>query len=416
MSPRKPAAGGEQPPRASMRSQLDLLIGNKRKSIVSLSVLSILCGITEAGTLAIVAQVAASLVKGKGVHGKAGLFDVHASVGTLLWIGLGLTLLRLFLQWPLSVLPARIAADVQQSLRTRIFRAFTSASWDVQSRDREGQLQEIMTSQTSQATGGALQATGLVSSSLTFLILMGSAVALSPPAAGVVFVIAIAMFTVLRPLRSLGTRRSRELSQAQVQYAGGIAEANRLAEESQVFGVTGAQYDRVSILVTACRDLFYRTQLIVKAVPNIYQSLIYVVLIAALAGLNSAGAGRAGALGAVVLILVRASQQGQSIQASYQALQQSLPFIDRLQQTEQRYTASRPPDGERKLTEVQSLAFDEVCFAYNPGRPVLSLVSFTVHEGEAIGIVGPSGTVKLTRLRTGRPGLYAKQTSSKARL
>ncbi len=84
-----------------------------------------------------------------------------------------------------------------------------------------------------------------MSSSLTFVILMGSAVALSPPAAGIVFVIAIAMFTLLRPMRSLGTRRSRELSQAQVRYAGGIAEANRLAEESQVFGVTSAQYDRI---------------------------------------------------------------------------------------------------------------------------------------------------------------------------
>ena len=300
MSTPRPA-GGDQPPRGSMRSQLELLIGNKRRLIVSLSVLSILSGVTEAATLAIVAQVAATLVKGKGVHGKTGLFDVHASVGTLLWIGLALTLLRLFLQWPLSVLPARIAADVQMSLRTRVFQAFTRASWDVQSRDREGQLQEIMTSQTSQATGGALQATSVLSSSLTFVILMGSAVALSPPAAGIVFAIAIAIFTLLRPMRSLGTRRSRELSQAQVQYAGGIAEANRLAEESQVFGVTSAQYDRVSLLVKACRELFYRTQLIVKAVPNVYQSLIYVVLVVALAGLNRAGAGHAGSLGAVVL-------------------------------------------------------------------------------------------------------------------
>ena len=166
-----------------MRSQLDLLIGNKRRLIVSLSVLSILSGVTEAATLAIVAQVAATLVKGKGVHGKTGLFDVHASVGTLLWIGLALTLLRLFLQWPLSVLPARIAADVQMSLRTRDLPSLYARLLGVQSRDREGQLQEIMTSQTSQATGGALQATSVLSSSLTFVILMGSAVALSPPAA-----------------------------------------------------------------------------------------------------------------------------------------------------------------------------------------------------------------------------------------
>lgn len=396
-----------------MRSQLNLLIGDKRRLIAALSLTSVVSGLTEAGTLAVVAQSAATLVSGsKEVQARSGFFHLHVPIGTLLWVGLGLTLVRLLLQWPASVLPARIAADVQAGLRVRIFAAFAGASWDVQSRDREGALQEIMTNQTSQATGGALYATALITSSLTFVILMGSAVALSPPAAAAVFAVAVAMFAVLRPLRSLGARRSRELSAAQVRYAGGIAEANRLAEETQVFGVMGAQYDRITRLVTRCRDLFFRSQLIAKLVPNLYQSLIYVAVIVALAALHSVGRSHAGSLGAVVLLLVRAAQSGQQVQGCYQSLQQSLPFIDRLQEAERRYAESSPADGGQPLAGVQTLAFDHVCYAYAPGRPVLSDISFAVDAGEAVGIVGPSGAGKSTlvqillRLRAAGDGHY----------
>jgi ATP-binding cassette subfamily B protein len=399
--------------RSSMWSQLDLLIGDRRRLIAGVSICSVVAAFTEAGALAIIAQVAADLVGGsKGPHAKAGIFHLHAPIATLLWVGFVLTLIRFAMQWPLSTLPARIAADVQAGLRTKIFRAFTRASWDVQSRDREGVLQEVMSNQTAQATFGALQSMSLVTSSFTFLILMGFAVALSPVAAGVVFVIAVAMFAVLRPLRSLGMRRSRELSQSQIQYAGGIAEANRLAEETQVFGVTDAQYERVADRIGTVRDFFFRTQLIVRLVPNVYQSLIYMVLIGALAALDARGGGHAASLGAVVLLLFRAAQNGQSIQASYQALQQSLPFIERLQQVRQRYAESAAVDGGQPLPEVRSLAFENVSFAYNPGRPVLSGISFAVDAGEAIGIVGPSGAGKSTlvqillRLRAPDGGRY----------
>ncbi len=401
----------------SMRSQMDLLIGDKRSLIGAVSFFSIIAGFAEAALIAVIAQVAALLVSnnaGTAHHASnaTGLFHVHASIDTLLWFGLVLALVRMTMQWPLSVLPSRIASDVQASLRTKIFDAFTQASWDVQSRDREGTLQEVMTSQSAQATAGAMQSTGILTSSLNFIILMGTAVALSPAAAGLVFAIATGMFAVLRPLRSLGVRRSRALSQSQIQYAGSVAEANRMIEESHVFGVNHAQFERVASRIARVREFFFRTQLIARLVPNLYQSLIYLLLIGGLFALHGFGAGHAASLGAIVLLLFRAAQTGQQIQSGYQSLQQSLPFIDRLLRVKQRYASSAPAHGTQRLKAVETLAFEDVSFAYNPGRPVLSDVSFKVDANEAIGVVGPSGAGKSTlvqillQLRTPSSGRY----------
>jgi ATP-binding cassette, subfamily B, bacterial len=423
MSLRKSNRQRDDQPATSMWKQLDVLIGERRRYVVALSLLSIFAAFAETGVIAILAEVAADLVVGPGKKvkhghkvvtsgGKSTFFHIHASVPTLLYVGFGLTLLRFVLQWPASTLPARIAADVQQATRVRVFGAFTRASWDVQSRDREGTLQENMTSQTSQATGGALQATGLITTSITFVILMGSAVALSPLAAGIVFVIAVLMFRTLRPLRGLGARRSRELSQALVSYAGGVAEANRLAEESHVFGVREAQFNRVAGFAEVCRGLFYRTQLIARLVPNYYQSLLYFVLMLALFGLYHIGSNHAASIGAVILLLFRASQNGQSIQSGYQSLQQSLPFIERLRNEEERYTKSASVDGARALSVIRSFGFEKVGFHYNPGTPVLTDINFTIEAGETVGIIGPSGAGKSTlvqlllQLREPREGSY----------
>jgi ATP-binding cassette subfamily B protein len=390
-----------------------MLVGDRRGTIALLALCSVLAGVAEAAFLAVLVSIALALVS----HPKTGaqhsnLFHIHASTSTLVIIAAVLVIARTALLAPLAILPARIASHVQARLRNELFSSFTAASWGMQSREREGHMQETMTGQVAQATGGALQATGLITSAFSFLVLLAAAFALNAEAAIIVLISAGVLFRVLRPLNQAGVRRARALSDAQMNYAGGIAQANRLAEETRVFGVAEAQRAQVGQLIDVSRTAFYRMQLIGRLAPSAYQSAISGMLVIGLAFLVTQGTGHVVSLGAVILILYRAGSSGQSVQGAWQNLRQCVPFIERLQETRRRYEASRPPEGDLPLADIGTLAFDNVSFSYRSGRPVLSEISFEVAGGDTVGIIGPSGAGKSTliqillRLRLPDEGRY----------
>jgi ATP-binding cassette subfamily B protein len=371
-------------------------LGESRWAIVALVTASVVAGATEAGILAILAQAAVALVNGSRIHLHLGPLHAEEDVGVLLEFAVALALARLALQGVISAIPARITADLEARLRGGTFAAFSRASWAEQSRDREGHLQELATNQVSLASTGATQSALVIVSFTCLLVLVASALVLNVVAAFGVVLAALGLFALLRPLSTVGHRQAHASSRASLNYAGGINEAVRVAEETKVFGVAGAQRQKIGGLVRAVQIPVFRVQLIARLVPGIYQSLIYLLVAGALALLYTTGTGHIAALGAVVLLLVRAGSYGQQVQASYTAVRQALPYLERIQQVQQRYDASTPLPGQRRLAAVNVLALEHVSFAYEPSRPTLSDITFAVSGGETVGIVGPTGAGKST--------------------
>jgi len=356
--------------------------------------------LAEAGVLALLAEIASAMVlRRTQLSSNLGPVGLHSGIGAALVVALVLAGARLALGIVIAWLPSRISADVQAKLRSDLFDAFLGASWSVQADEGEGHLQELMTNQIMQATQAVTNLATFISAGSMFLTLVASAFLLNVVVALVVLVTSVALFALLRPLSRLGRIAARDLSQSNIDHAAGVSEAVRLSEEAQVFGTAASQRRRVGTLIESSRRAFFRVQLTGRLVQNGYQSLVILLIVVGLSGLYLVAATNIAALGAVVLILVRASSYGQQFQSSYHTYNQMLPYLDRLETATNRYHGSVTPDGGQPLPAIQSLAFDGVTFGYRRDRPVLIDVNFSVHAGESIGIVGPTGAGKSTLIQ-----------------
>jgi ATP-binding cassette subfamily B protein len=101
-------------------------------------------------------------------------------------------------------------------------------------------------------------------------------------------------------------------------------------------------------------------------------------------------------IGAVILLMLRSLSYGQQLAAAWGSLATTTPFLDQVRETVARYRMSPADAGQAIPDGVTPIEAKNVEFSYAADRAALTGVTFSISQGEVLGVIGPSGAGKST--------------------
>ncbi len=367
-------------------------LGALRLKIVTFTLLSLVGGLSQAVLLVLISEVAVAQVEGKhSIHALGHHFSPTDAIVVAFLALVVFTTTSVFG----TLLSTSVSEQALTVTRTRVVTGFFRSNWALQSTERLGHVQQLVT-MNSNATANVVQnlSTGL-QSLLMVSGLLAVALVVDPIAAIAVIGVGVVLSQMLRPLNQRSRKANRELSRVTRAMATQVTEYTRLSRDFRLFGVETRILDALRTVIENTGRTYRKSQILISIAPVLYQSLALGFVIIAMIFLSSAGHTKFAELGAILLLVLRSVSYGSSVQGSFQGLRASQGMLEDVTRQLHRYDEARTTSGQL-APESFGVDFESVEYSYDGVALALSGITMHIPEGKIVGVLGPSGSGKTT--------------------
>ena len=387
-----------------------------RARVVVLAALGTIVGVSESAFLAILASVGIAIA-GKGDSSIVKLPFVALSglsIPTQLELGAGLALATMLVQFFIIVQLSKITAQVNTLMRREIYREFSHASWRTQRSEVESAFVNFIVFHVTRASGLVSAIISQLTSVATLAVFLVVALAMAPGIALVVLVLGALLWVGFLPVRRITRDAGEESKAATRKLFRTFIDAISASREIKAYGVEDPIRERIDEEINDLEKPAYRVRVASGFVPVLYQRLVFMILLGGVAMVYILDVKNIASIGGALLIVLRAMQQAQAVQAADPVIAEARPWLQELKEGRDKYSGGRMQVGDATLTHLDEIELDNVGYSYGEEGQGLALdgVSFKARRGELIGVIGPSGSGKstlselLVRLDTPTFGTY----------
>lgn len=386
-------------PKDKMRSRLGQILEHRRDrlALAAIGATAVVASIAEASVLVTITLLGLRLA---GAQDDAVdlPFDIpldELSNTRLIVAGFVLLVLRLAILGFNAWIGARLSESVLFRWRRRVVHAFLGASWERQQGEDEGHLQTVTQSYVSAVSSVVQQLANALTAGTSFLTFVFGAFLLHPLAAMGLATFGAVLFVAVRPLTTFVRQMAGRQKAAAQEYARLLGEIVSMPQEARVFGIEPQLMGRLEVRLREFVVARRRQAIAQKMTPQTFQTLGLGIVLTGLALATQLEFSDAAVIGALVLLLVRSLNYGQTFQSTYQSVVSSQPSIDGLLDAVADYESTRGVRGSEAISGFSDIWFENVTLGYEQ-EEVLRDVDLKIRMGESIGVIGSSGSGKST--------------------
>src|SRR5271155_630606 len=268
LSATRPSSTGTAPADSLFSIMRTLGLGSLRLKIVAFTLLSLIGALSQAVLLLVISEVVVAGVEGKhSLHPPLG--PSFSSTSAII-----VSFLALALFFSTSIFGTLLSTSVsEQALtvtRTRVVNGFFRSSWSLQSNERLGHVQQLLTMNAGATAAIVASLSGGLQALLMVSALLGVALVVDPVAAIAVIGIGFVLLQMVRPLNLRSRRANRELSKITRAMATQVTEYTRLSRDFRLFGVETRVMDRLRSLIQDTGHAYRRTVRLGSIAPILY--------------------------------------------------------------------------------------------------------------------------------------------------